>query len=102
LNCVLHPQYEQISQTDPEMSSCVQQMRQGDKVLSEELVHFHERLHQLEEATAHVGWQEAKLNEQQKRVENDGLQLILHMKKQQASAAAWLTEAVYRDRGVKD
>ena len=56
-NCVLHPQYEQIAQTDPEMLSQVQQMTEVDKTLSDELIHFHQQLHQLEEATAHVDWQ---------------------------------------------
>lgn len=101
-NCVLHPQYEQIAQTDPEMLSHVQQLTEADKALSEELVCFHEQLHQLEEATSHVDWQESKLAAQQKRVESAGLQLLMHMKKQQATAGSLLTEAVYRDRGVKD
>ena len=67
-NCVLHPQYEQITQTDPEMLSQVHQMTEGDKALSEELIHFHQQLHQLEEATDHVDWQESKLAAQQQRV----------------------------------
>jgi len=101
-NCVLHPQYEQIAQTDPEMLSHVQQMTETDKVLSAELIGFHEELQHLEEATSHVDWQESKLAAQQKRVESDGLHLLLHLKKQQATAGSLLTEAVYRDRGVKD
>jgi hypothetical protein len=101
-NCVLHPQYEQIAQTDPEMLSHVQQLTESDKALAAELVHFHEQLHNLEEATSHVDWQESKLSAQQERVEHDGLQLLLHMKKQLATAGTMLTEAVYRDRGVKD
>lgn len=101
-NCVLHPQYDQIAQTDPEMLSHVQQMTESDKVLSAELIEFHEQLHHLEEATAHVDWQETKLAAQQKRVESAGLQLLMHMKKHQATVGSLLTEAVYRDRGVKD
>jgi len=101
-NCVLHRQYEQIAQTDPEMLSHVQHMTEGEKVLSEELIAFHEQLQQLEEATAHVDWQETKLAAQQKRVESAGLQLLMHMKKHQATVGSLLTEAVYRDRGVKD
>jgi hypothetical protein len=101
-HCILNPQYEQISQTDPEMLSQVQHLTEADKSLSEELAHFHEQLHALEEATSHVDWQETKLAAQQKRVEEAGLHLVLHMKKQQATAGSLLTEAVYRDRGVKD
>ncbi len=102
LNTVLHPQYEQIAQTDPEMLSCVERMKQDENTLAEELACFHEELHKLEAATSHVDWQESKLAALQKRVEHDGLQLIMRMKKQQITASAWLAESVYRDRGVKD
>jgi hypothetical protein len=102
LNTVLHPQYAQIAQTDPEMLSCVERMKQEEQALAEELACFHEELHKLEVATTHVDWQESKLAALQKRVEHDGLQLILRMKKQQITASTWLAEAVYRDRGVKD
>jgi len=101
-NCVLHPQYEQIAQTDPEMHTCVQQMTEQEQAISVRLVEFHEHLHQLEEATSHVDWQESKLSSLQKQVEALGLQLIIQIKKQQAAASTWLSEAVYRDRGVKD
>jgi len=101
-NCILHPQYEQIAQTDQEMLSHVQQLTEADKTLAQELVRFHEQLHALEEATGHVHWHETKLAAQQKHVEELGLQLLLRMKKQQATAGTLLTEAVYRDRGVKD
>jgi hypothetical protein len=35
-------------------------------------------------------------------VEEEGIGLILAIKKQQAAAATWLAEAHFRDRGVAD
>jgi len=102
LNTVLHPQYEQISQTDPEMLSRVEQMKQAETTLAEELACFHEELHKFEIAATHVDWHELKIAAFQKKVEECGLQLIQRMKKQQITASAWLSESVYRDRGVKD
>lgn len=102
LHSILYPQHEEISRTDAEMAACVEKLRQQEEELAANLVRFHEALHHLEEAAAHVDWHEARLAPLQKVVENDGLQLILKMKKQQATSATWLAEALYRDRGVKD
>src|SRR5262245_21990098 len=48
LNSVLHPQYEQIAQTDPEMHSHVDNLTECEKALAQELVQFHQKLHELE------------------------------------------------------
>jgi len=100
LRTVLHIQYEQIASTDPELSACVEKMIQTDHELLEELACFHEKLHNLQQAAIHVDWQEAKLAAQRQNIEQAGIGLILRIKKQQAAAGTWLTEAVYRDRGV--
>jgi len=102
LRTVLHVQYEQIANTDPELSSCVEKMIQTDHELLEELACFHEKLHDLHQAASHVDWQESKLAAERQNIEQVGIGLILRIKKQQSAAATWLTEAVYRDRGVGD
>jgi hypothetical protein len=102
LRTVLHVQYEQIANTDLELSACVEKMIQTDDKLLEELACFHEKLHDLQQAAAHVDWQESKLAAQQKNIEQIGIGLILRIKKQQSAAATWLAESVYRDRGVGD
>jgi hypothetical protein len=99
---VLHVQYEQIANTDLELSACLEKMIQTDHELLEELVYFHERLHDLQRATSHVDWQESKLAAQRQNIEQIGIALILRIKKQQSAAATWLSEALYRDRGVGD
>ncbi len=38
----------------------------------------------------------------QQQVEVTGIALVLSIKKQQAAAATWLSEAHFRDRGVGD
>ena len=79
LNTVLHPQYEQISQTDPEMHSQVHNLTECETALGAELVQFHQKVHELEQATSHIDWQESKLAAQQKAVEDAGLKLILQI-----------------------
>ena len=100
LHTVLHVQYEQIANTDSELSSCVEKMIQADHELLEELARFHEKLHDLQGAAEHVDWQETKLAAQRKDIEQFGISLIVRIKKQQSAATTWLAEAMYRDRGV--
>jgi hypothetical protein len=102
LRTTLHVQYEAIASTDPELSACVEKMIQTDHELLEELACFHEKLRNLQQAAIHVNWQESKLVAQRQNIEQAGIGLILRFKKQQSAAATWLTEAVYRDRGVGD
>jgi hypothetical protein len=102
LHTVLHVQYDEIIQTDPELSNEVEKMIKTDQGLLDKLARFHEDLHVLEQRAAAVEWKEDKLTGERKRVEEDGIALIVQIKKQQAAAANWLAESLYRDRGVKD
>jgi hypothetical protein len=100
LHSVLHVQYSEIARTDPEMSAHVEKLLAGDQQLLEQITRFHEDLHALAAAAEHVQRNEGKLADQRQRLEDQGLALILGIKKQQAVATTWLAEAHYRDRGV--
>ena len=100
LRTVLHVQYEEIGRTDPEMSAQVEKLIRNDRQLHEQIACFHEDLHALADAATHVKKNEGKLAEQQQRVEQTGIALILNIRKQEAAAATWLAEAHFRDRGV--
>jgi hypothetical protein len=77
-------------------------MIETDGQLLESFARFHEELHELNRQAAQVGWQETKLAARCKAIEERGTRLILQIKKQQAAAGTWLSEAVYRDRGTMD
>ena len=100
MRSVWHVQYEEIAHTDPEMSAHVEKLMRSDELVLEQLTRFHEDLHNLVEAAQHVTKNELKLAEQRQRVEDEGIGLILSIRKQQAAAATWLDEAHFRDRGV--
>ena len=102
LHTILHVQYNEIARTDPEMSAHVEKLLAGDQQLLEHMTRFHEELHSLAAAAEHVKKNEGKLADPRQRVEDEGLALILGIKKQQAVATAWLAEAHFRDRGVGD
>lgn len=97
---VLHVEYEEIAKTDPEMSAHVEKLRSSDEQLLARLIEFHEELHALANAAGHVQKDEVKLSGQRERVEESGIALILAIRKQQRTAATWLEEAHFRDRGV--
>lgn len=98
----LHQQYEEILQADPEMGAKVEKLIAEDNELIKEVAVFHERLHNLAEAAAHVDRDEGKLCEPRKRLEEQGVALLVSIKKHQVAATTWLGEAHFRDRGVKD
>ena len=102
LRTVLHVQYAEIAKTDPEMSAYVEKLIAGDQELLQRMTQFHEELHALAAASEHVKKNEGKLVDQRQRVEEEGIGLILAIKKQQAAATTWLAEAYFRDRGVGD
>jgi hypothetical protein len=98
----LHRQYEEILQADSEMGAQVEKLIAEDNALINEVAEFHEKLHQLAEAAAHVDRNEGKLCEPRKRVEEQGIALLVSIKKHQVAATTWLGEAHFRDRGVQD
>jgi hypothetical protein len=102
LRTVLHVQYGEIAKTDPEMSRQVEKLLCGDRQLLAQLTQFHELLHSLAVSAEHVNKDEGKLASLQQQVEATGIALVLSIKKQQAAAATWLSEAHFRDRGVAD
>jgi uncharacterized Ntn-hydrolase superfamily protein len=102
LNTVLHVEYAQIVETDPELSAAVEKMIRTDNQLLDQLAKFHEHLHALEQRAEQLQWQENKLAGERERLEETGISLIVQLKKQRAAAETWLAESLYRDRGVKD
>jgi hypothetical protein len=102
LHSVQHVQYREIAESDPELLAEVEKMIAADEELLESFARFHEQLHGFRKEADKIGWQETKLAGRRKQLEESGTQLVLNIKKQQAAAGTWLTEALYRDRGVMD
>lgn len=102
LTTVLHVEYAQIIESDPELSNEIEKMIRTDKQLLDKLAHFHESLHALEKRAEELQWQETKLTPERERLEEMGISLIVQIRKQRTAAETWLAESLYRDRGVKD
>ena len=102
LRSVLHVQYDEIAKVDPELLHQVDEMVETDEQLLEDYANFHESLQELAARANKVASHESRLEEARKEIEKAGIDLVVRIKKQQAAAATWLTEAHYRDRGVAD
>jgi len=77
-------------------------MIQEDRQLLADFGHFETRVDDLAVRAGQVQKNEGKAADDRSQVENDGMDLILRIKKQQAAATTWLNEANYRDLGTGD
>lgn len=102
IESVLHAQYVQIAKADVELLSRVEQMMEQDKTLLAEYDGFLAELDALAARVPSAERDELKIAEHRAHIEARGTALVLAIKKQRATAATWLSEAFYRDRGPVD
>ena len=104
LNSYLGPtqrhQYQQIASSDPELLARVQQLAGEDQELLAEYRKLVKSLDNLAQMVSAADKHESRAEEQRSDFEKQGLALILRIRKHQVASDTWLSEAVYRDRGV--
>jgi len=102
LKTVLHPQYAEIAKSDAELLTRVQQLIEEDQNLILEQEAFRNRMSDFAKRASQIKKDEAQVANERTKLEQDGIALILRIKRQRAAADTWLTEAAYRDRGPVD
>lgn len=95
-------QYRQIAASDPELLVRVQQLSSEDQELRAEYTNLVKSLDDLAQMVSAAKKHESRAEEQRSDVERRGIALILRIRKHQVATDTWLSEAVYRDRGVGD
>lgn len=98
----LHSDFTEIAKSDNELLSRVQQMVKGEQELLQQHSEFRRDLHVLATKAPKVLSDEAKVADERLKVERLGVALLTELKRLQAAASTWLSEAVYRDRGPVD
>ncbi|HZL89933.1 MAG TPA: hypothetical protein VFB96_16315 [Pirellulaceae bacterium] len=93
-------QYRQIATSDPELLNRVQQLESEDQELLAEYEKLAKKLDDLSQMVSAADKHESRAEEQRADFEKQGLTLILRIRKHQVATDTWLSEAVYRDRGV--
>jgi hypothetical protein len=102
LACGHREHFANILQEDLEMARQVEQLKQEDQAILEELTQFGRSLDGLAAMAAAVGRHESKADDRENRVIEAGQALIARMRKQETTITAWLIEAFQRDRGTVD
>jgi hypothetical protein len=102
IRSVLHPQYAEIARTDQELLTRVQQLKDDDHTLLEELQAFEGHVKAFAERAGKVLKDELQLEGDRAKLEQEGTALSMNIKRQRAAADTWLAEAAWRDRGPVD
>ena len=102
LKTVLHPEYAEIARIDPELLSRVEQLIAEDHNLVLEQDAFRTRINDFVKRASHLKKDEAQGTAERNKIEQEGLDLIVRIKRQRTAADTWLAEANYRDRGPVD
>jgi len=102
LKTVLHPQYAEIAKSDPELLTRIEQLIAEDQNVVLEQEAFRSQLSDFVKRTAEVQKDEVRLAADRAKLEQDGIALVLRVKRQRVAADTWLAEATYRDRGPGD
>ena len=63
---------------------------------------FRTRMNDCCERASQIKKDEAQVTNERTKLEQEGIALVLRIKRQRAAADTWLTEANYRDRGPVD
>ncbi len=98
----LHSDFTEIAKSDNELLSRVQQMVACEQELLKQHEEFRRNLHLLATKAPKVFSDEAKVADERLKVERQGTAVLMELKRLQAAASTWLSEAVYRDRGPVD
>jgi regulator of replication initiation timing len=102
LQSVLHRQYAEIARTDPELLFRVQQLIEEDRHVVIEQDAFRMRVGEFVKRAKEVSKDEVRLTAERTKLEQEGIALIVKIKRQRAAADTWFAEAAYRDRGPVD
>lgn len=95
-------EFAQISREDPELLHQVEQLRAADVKLLEKFELFERQICRFRERADAAEAHESKLDEQVDAIVNDGIRLVIEIRKQQQAISTWLLEAYHRDTGIGD
>jgi hypothetical protein len=102
LKSVMHPEYAEIAKSDPELLTRVEQLIAEDQNVLLEQDAFRTHASDFARKAAQVKKDEAQVAAERTKLEQEGIGLVLRIKRQRAAADTWLAEANYRDRGPVD
>lgn len=96
------PELQQIATEDPDLLSRVEDLREGDRRSLADLASLRRTLDSLDVLAPEREPFETKLEGQLDELVRQGLDFVLHVRRQEVALRTWLQEAYDRDRGTLD
>ncbi len=91
-----------IEWQDMELASRIERLRDEDGAILQAFKHFQYEVNELAGAADSIEPREDRVHDHFEDLINDGIQLILRMRRQEVAIDNWFMEALFRDRGVND
>ena len=89
-------------QQDLELARRVEQLKEEDAGIAQQMVEFSRSLECLAAIAGAVGQHESRAQEQADQLVNSGQMFIARVRKQETAITTWLLEAFQRDQGAGD
>lgn len=102
LRQVHRPMLAQIASEDPELLCHTEEIKHADQVTLETFDRLRQWVEQLPDVVAKIEPNEKRLEEHIGSLIRDGLELVMHIRKQETVLSTWHQEAMFRDRGTVD
>lgn len=95
-------EFDEIVNEDPGLSQRVEEMARDDRACLERLHEFHGRITRLAGKIPKIEPDEQLVRKEFSEVVDQGLALVIQIRKQEKAVSTWLSEALTRDRGTVD
>lgn len=102
LRTVHQPMLKQIAIEDPELLCHTEEMKRIDQETLETINRLRQWIEQLPDLAEQIEPDEKRLEEHIGSLIHDGLELVMHIRKQETVLSTWHQEAMLRDRGNGD
>ena len=100
---VHHPeQLDEIAKQDDEMLPQVEKLREEDRLIMEQFEEVGQWLTQLVERAPKLEPHEQRADQAVQQLVDNGIDLVVRIRKQESALKTWFVEAFNRDRGIAD
>lgn len=102
LRTVHRPMLKQIATEDPELLCHTEEMKRADLATLETFDRLRQWIEQLPNDAENIEPDEKRLEVHFGNIIHDGLEFVMHVRKQETVLSTWHQEAMFRDRGNGD
>jgi adenylyl- and sulfurtransferase ThiI len=94
--------YDEITNQDPELFAQIDKLKAEDAALTECCLGLNQTVERVAKLAPLIEPDERKFSEQITKLQKEGAEFVIRVRKQQVAVQTWYQEAFNRDRGVAD